>query len=52
MTHVPEFDDPVVEQDVRQAVRNLKQVPAVRLDGICAEFFIYSENIVAPFHIQ
>ena len=52
MTHIPEFDDPVDEQDVRQAVRNLKQVTAVGLDGICAEFFIYSENIVAPFHIQ
>ena len=29
MTHIPEFDDSVVEQDVRQAVRNLKQVTAV-----------------------
>jgi len=49
VTHVPEFDDPVVEQDVRQAVRNLKQGKASGLDGICGEFLKYSENIVAPF---
>ena len=49
VTHVPELDDPVTEQEVRQAVRNLKQGKASGLDGICGEFLKYSENIVAPF---
>ena len=44
VTHIPEL-----EQEVRQAVRNLKQGKASGLDGTCGEFLKYSENIVAPF---
>ena len=49
VTHIPGLDDPITEQDVRQAVRNLKQGKASGLDRICGEFLKYSENIVAPF---
>ena len=49
VTHIPELDDPITEQEVRQSVRNLKQGKASGLDGICGEFLKYSENIVAPF---
>jgi len=49
VTHIPELDDPITEQEVRQAVRNLKQGKASGLDGICGEFLKYSENIVVPF---
>ena len=34
VTHIPELDDPITEQEVRQAVRNLKQGKASGLDGI------------------
>ena len=49
VTHIPGLDDPITEQDVRQAVRNLKQGKTSGLDRICGEFLKYSENIVAPF---
>ena len=49
VTHIPELDDPITEQEVRQAIRNFKHGKASGLDKICGGFLKYSENIVAPF---
>ena len=49
VTHIPELDNPITEQEVRQAIKNLKHGKASGLDKICGEFLKYSENIVAPF---
>ena len=38
VTHIPELDDPITEQEVRQAIRNLKHGKAPGLDNICGEF--------------
>ena len=35
---IPELDNPITEQEVRQAIKNLKTGKASGLDNICAEF--------------
>ena len=51
-THIPELDDPVTEQEVRQAIRNMKHGKASGIDEICGEFLKYAENVVVPFLTQ
>ena len=51
-THIPELDDPVTEQEVRQAIRNMKHGKASGIDQICGEFLKYAENVVVPFLTQ
>ena len=34
-THIPELDDPITEQEVRQAIRNMKHGKASGIDEIC-----------------
>ena len=46
---IPELDNPITEQEVRQAIKNLKPWKASGLDNICAEFLKYAENFVVPF---
>ena len=46
---IPELDNPITEQEVRQAIKNLKTGKASGLDNICAEFLKYAENFVVPF---
>ena len=41
--------DTITEQEVRQAITNLKTGKASGLDNICAEFFKYAGNFVVPF---
>ena len=41
--------DTITEQDVRQAITNLKTGKASGLDNICAEFLKYAANVVVPF---
>ena len=45
---IPELDNPITEQEVHQAIKNLKTGKASGLDNICAEFLKYAENVV-PF---
>ena len=51
-THIPELDDPITEQEVRQAIRNMKHGKASGIDEICGEFLKYAENVVVPFLTQ
>ena len=51
-THIPELDDPITEQEVRQAIRNMKRGKASGIDEICGEFLKYAENVVVPFLTQ
>ena len=46
---IPELDNPITEQEVRQAIKNLKTGKASGLDNICDEFLKYAENSVVPF---
>lgn len=46
---IPEMDDPISEQEVRDAIRNLKNGKAAGIDEICGEFLKYSENLILPF---
>ena len=46
---IPELDNPITEQEVRQAIKNLKTGKASALDNIWAEFLKYAENFVVPF---
>ena len=36
---IPELDNPIIEQEVRQAIKNLKAGKASGLDNICANVF-------------
>ena len=47
--HIPELDDPITEQEVHQAIRNMKHGKASGIDEICGEFLKYSENVVVSF---
>ena len=49
---IPELDNPITEQEVRQAIKNLKIGQASGLDNICAEFVKYAEHFVVPFHTK
>ena len=51
-THIPELDDPITEQEVHQAIRNMKHGKASGIDEICGEFLKYAENVVVPFLTQ
>ena len=46
---IPKLDNPITEQEVHQAVRNLKSGKAAGLDNICSEFFKHAKNVVVPF---
>ena len=48
-TQAKELDNPITEQEVHQAIKNLKTGKASGLDNICAEFFKYAGNFVVPF---
>ena len=41
-----------MEQEVRQAIRNMKHGKASGIDEICGEFHKYAENVVVPFLTQ
>jgi hypothetical protein len=47
--HVPQLDSPIVEDEVREAIRNLKLGKASGLDNICGEFLKCAEDVVIPF---
>ena len=38
VTRIPELDDPITEQEVRKAIKNLKHGKASGLNQICREF--------------
>ena len=46
---IPELDNPITEQEVRQAIKNLKIGQASGLDNICAKFVKYAEYFAVPF---
>ena len=46
---IPELDNPISEDEVRDAIKNLKVGKASGLDEICGEFLKYSENLIIPF---
>ena len=46
---IPELDNPNTEQEVRQAIKNLKAGKASGPDNICAEFLKYAAQFVVPF---
>ena len=46
---IPELDNPITEQEVRKAIKNLNAGKASRLDNICAEFVKYAAHFVVPF---
>ena len=46
---IPELDNPITEQEVRQAIKNLKTGKTSGLDNICADFLKYAEHFVVPF---
>jgi len=45
----PFLDNPVTEDEVRDAIKNLKPGKASGLDDICGEFLKYASNMVVPF---
>jgi len=47
--HVPQLDDPISEEEVRRALRNLKHGKAAGLDQVCGEFLKYAGDVVCPF---
>ena len=47
--HIPELDDPVTEQELRQA---MKHGNASGIDEICGEFLKYADNVVVVFLMQ
>ena len=51
-THIPELDDPITEQEVSQAIRNMKHGKASGIDEICGDFLKYVENVVVLFLTQ
>ena len=58
---IPELDNPITEQEVRQAIKNLKTGKASGLDNICTEFLkklqkillcLFSQNYLTNFMIR
>ena len=47
--HIPDLDDDITEQEVRNAIRRLKNNKASGLDQISAEFLKTAETIITPF---
>lgn len=48
-TVVPELDTQITDQEVKDAIRNLKLGKASGLDEICGEFLKCAEDVVTPF---
>jgi hypothetical protein len=46
---VPLLDNPITENEVREAIKNLKSGKAGGLDSICSEFLKYACDVVVPF---
>lgn len=46
---VPHLDNPIREDEVQEAIRNLKLGKAAGLDNVCTEFLKYAGDVVTPF---
>ena len=46
---IPELDNPITEQEVHQAVRNLKSGKAAGFHNICGKVFKHAESAVVHF---
>lgn len=46
---IPQLDKPIGEDEVREAIRNLKLGKAAGLDNVCGEFLKCAEDVVSPF---
>ena len=46
---IPELDNPISENEIKDAIKNLKFGKASGPDNICAEFLKHSEFVILPF---
>lgn len=49
VTCVPELDCSITEDEVREAIHNLKYSKAPGIDSICGEYLKFSENLIVSF---
>ena len=48
-TYVPELDNPITEDEVREAINKLKCGKASGLDNVCGEFLKQASHLIVPF---